>query len=798
MTQIYLWCKALFISSLFLFIAHSGKANIFLVTNTNAAGAGSLSDAIFNANYTHPGRDTINFNIPGGGPFIIKPGVNGFTAIEDALFINGYSQPGSVPGSFAMRTILIVLDGGGLPPYLSGLYLTSGNVEIAGLNIRNFGESGIIIGGNLQNIHVWGSFIGTNETGTAAAFNGRNGIATAPLISDSCRNITIGTNGDGVNDEWEGNVISGNRDNGIAFHLVRNSVIAGNYIGVGVNGTEAIGNATAGIVLNERSKNNIIGTNADGVSDSFETNVIGNNSLYGIWLYNSSDSNTVAGNRVGINVSNNAAPNTMGIIVWNASHNVIGVTTHLSQANIIGSNAKYGIKLQAGDYFAVLGGATTQQNRISGNFIGTYPPGIAARGNGIFGVYAESLSGYDVINNVVGSNNDGSNDILEGNVIAFNQQSGVSTYTGFAGTGKLTGLSISKNRMYGNVELGIDLKTDLTAGRGVSPNHNTPLTGPNNFVNAPVLTNILESGDNFIINGFSDAGATIELFKADGKHPSNPLPAGFTKSFGEGIVFYFRLKEGGILDGYNDNNNTVGTYDRIVEGNNNPNMINANRFSFTIPKVLFPGLTTITGLTATATDADGNTSEFSGVVMPPIDAPLPVDFISFKGVYSNGKVTLLWATENETDNSHFDVERSNDGRTFAALGSVAASHNSSGNYSYIDAAPLSNNFYRLKQVDINGDFKYSKIISLNTKAIRILVSPNPFVDHLNVSYQLETEGAVEVFIYDVIGRLIKKHSLKGIKGYNFQSISDLNQLPSGQYFIRLIGDNVHEQVKIVK
>jgi hypothetical protein len=797
MKHLYSSYKRVFAALLFFFIIISTKANTYWVTNTNVNGTGSLGDAINLAN-NHAGKDTIAFNIAGSGPFVIQPDLNGFPVILDPLFINGYSQPGSQAGTFTSRKISIVIDGMGQASYLSGLQIASSNVEIAGLNVRNFGESGITINGGLQNISIWGSFIGTNETGTAAASNGRNGIRTSTGATASTWNITIGTNGDGVQDAWEGNVIGGNHDNGIALAFARNAKISGNYIGIGASGTEVIGNSTAGIVLDQSSKNNLIGTDANGTSDDLEANVIGNNGKYGVWLYNSSDSNWVSGNKIGLNASNDAAPNVMGVIVWNSSANTIGVSTSAAQGNIICSNTKYGVKLQAGDYYAVLGGNTTQHNMISGNWIGTFAPGIADRGNGIFGVYAEAMSGYDVINNWIGSNNDLSNDAIEGNIIAFNKQSGVSTYTGFAGTGQLTGLTISKNKMYGNVELGIDLKTDLTAGRGVSPNHNNPLTGPNNYVNAPVLTNIIESGDNFIINGFSDPGAIIELYKADGTHPSNPLPLGFTKSFGEGIIPYLRLKEGGILDNFGDNNANVGTYDKAIEGDVNPNIINANRFSFTIPKALFPGLTTTTGLTATATDADGNTSEFSGVVLPPVNAPLPVDFISFKAVLSAGKATLTWQTENEVSNDHFDVERSGDGRTFSKLGAVPASHAPVGNYTFVDGSPLSNNYYRLKQVDVNGDFKYSKVVYLQAQALQIQISPNPFADHLNLSYNLENAGKVKVYVYDMVGRMIKEIDLQGNKGYNTQSISSLGFLPSGQYVVRLVGDNLQAQVRLVK
>ncbi len=118
-----------------------------IVTNTGNNGPGSLRNAILFANSTIGIKDTITFNIPGTGPFTIKP-LTQLPAITDPVIIDGYSQPGaSVATASDPATIMIEILGemSGAPD--SGLVVRAGNCNISGLSIRNFQRNLILYRG---------------------------------------------------------------------------------------------------------------------------------------------------------------------------------------------------------------------------------------------------------------------------------------------------------------------------------------------------------------------------------------------------------------------------------------------------------------------------------------------------------------------------------------------------------------------------------------------------------------------------------------------------------------------------
>jgi hypothetical protein len=97
------------------------------------------------------------------------------------------------------------------------------------------------------------------------------------------------------------------------------------------------------------------------------------------------------------------------------------------------------------------------------------------------------------------------------------------------------------------------------------------------------------------------------------------------------------------------------------------------------------------------------------------NAPLPVVLTSFSCTSENSYITLNWQTSQEINNSYFEIQKSNDGINFTGIGKVTASASDGKNslhaYSYTDAqASTKNNYYRLRQIDIDGNFSYSEII----------------------------------------------------------------------------------------
>lgn len=781
----------------FLCIGLITKAGIFVVTNTNSFGLGSFEQAILNANFT-PGKDTIVFNITGTGPHILRPNGDFFPRITDPLFVNGYSQPGSALGPIGSRSINIVLSGTRTPGY-DGLTIQSNDVQVAGLNIRNF-DSGIRFSTIISNVHVWGCYIGTDTTGNVGVGNLRNGIWSNASFteSDSVKNVVIGTNGDGFLDPVEGNLICSSGANGIQFNHTKDSRIAGNVFGIAANGTTKLGNGGSGIRMEVLSLRNVIGSNSDGVSDQFEGNAMGNNAQAGIWLANGSDQNQIRTNVIGLGIDESAHPNRVGIVLQNVSDVTVGTNSDgVSddiEGNLISGNSEDGIYVYTGQSFTIYD-KNIQGITIVGNRIGTNANATAGRPNQRHGVYFEVFNGYNISQCRIGTNNDGVNDIGEGNIIAYNGGDGITTFTLFGSFANIDRITVSRNSIFNNTGLGIDWSVDkFSQGVGVTPNDQGDADqGPNGYYNAPVITNIVDGGTTWIVSGFSRPGSIIEFFNADAGPNPNPLPGGFTKSFGEGQVFYARVQEGGTLNGIEDTDNTTGTYTLVEEGNNNPNSITENRFEFAIPKALMPNATLIT---ATATDALGNTSEFGGGFT---NAILPVQLLSFSAVAGENKVTVQWKTAREINAKNFEVLRSVDGRNYETIGIVAAGARN-GSYQLVDAQPLNKAYYRLKQIDQDGKYEYSKaiFIQLGNSLVKNQVKPNPFTDNFTVSFNSNQGGAVFIRIIDGLGRPTAIYPYQALKGLNNFNVSGLNTLKAGQYYVEVSGADFRTITPVLK
>ena len=210
----------------------------FVVTNTNDSGPGSLRQAILNANLaTHAPPDTIQFAIPGTGPFLIQPATP-LPAMSHATIVDGYSQPGSSPNTLAQgdnAVILIRLDGTNVG-YNDGLLITGGGSTVEGLDVTGF-FNGIHEVGDSADV-IQGNFIGTDPGGISPLGN-YYGIEL-----DGSANTVGGTTAGARN------VISGNSD-GVLITGDAN-LVEGNYIGTdasGANVSNAVGNTYDGVQL---------------------------------------------------------------------------------------------------------------------------------------------------------------------------------------------------------------------------------------------------------------------------------------------------------------------------------------------------------------------------------------------------------------------------------------------------------------------------------------------------------------------------------------------------------------------
>ena len=165
-----------------------------------------------------------------------------------------------------------------------------------------------------------------------------------------------------------------------------------------------------------------------------------------------------------------------------------------------------------------------------------------------------------------------------------------------------------------------------------------------------------------------------------------------------------------------------------------------------------------------------------------IGTVMPVTWISFNAKAINNKVQLDWKTAHETNTDRFDVERSADGVNFSKIGAVAASQNSSteSDFSFEDEQALSGtSYYRLKQVDIDGQFTYSIVISvkMNTQ-LSVKIIGNPVHNNLHFLVSGVIRKDFQLSILDVTGKRYK--SITGVDGSQQLNVSDLS---AGMYFL---------------
>jgi hypothetical protein len=108
-------------------------------------------------------------------------------------------------------------------------------------------------------------------------------------------------------------------------------------------------------------------------------------------------------------------------------------------------------------------------------------------------------------------------------------------------------------------------------------------------------------------------------------------------------------------------------------------------------------------------------------------SPIPVQWISFTGRENNKRVLLNWSTANEISNQYFAIEKSNNAvNGFTEIGTVNSHGINGGNYEFTDNHPDAFNYYRLKQVDFSGGFKYSETVLVKFQGkFNFVLYPNP-------------------------------------------------------------------------
>jgi hypothetical protein len=258
----------------------------------------------------------------------------------------------------------------------------------------NGGDGIDIVGiGSIDNV-IAGNIIGLDASGLLALPNEDHGLLLGP---NGDQNL-VGTDGNGISDAQERNIISGNTLCGVYVRGAQNTV-AGNYIGTNINGNAALPNQTYGVCIID-AMTNMIGSNGDGVGDSREGNVISGNGYGGIHIGTTgitTAANTIFGNWIGTTASGAGALGNNGAGVWleNVGDNRVGYSTS-TLANVIAHNVSAGIS------FTSLGNVTGNQlvgNRMYANLfgidLGSY--GVTYNDTGDYDSGANSLLNFPVL-----------------------------------------------------------------------------------------------------------------------------------------------------------------------------------------------------------------------------------------------------------------------------------------------------------------------------------------------------------------------------------------------------------------
>lgn len=209
------------------------------------------------------------------------------------------------------------------------------------------------------------------------------------------------------------------------------------------------------------------------------------------------------------------------------------------------------------------------------------------------------------------------------------------------------------------------------------------------------------------------------------------------------------------------------------------NLVFVNPTQITFNVVWPPALAgTTQTLTITNPDCQSVTVNYT---LPNGCAPLPVHWLSFTGSPVNRRVLLNWITDQEPDNLLFDIERKNINGIFEKIGRVNSRGINGGNYEFYDDYPDEVNFYRLKQMNMDGSFTYSNIVKVElSKIFTLVVYPNPVKDQLTIEMpEAYKKGTLRVI--NTTGEVVFTSTLNNA----YRKTIDVSNMPSGTYIIEV-------------
>lgn len=727
------------------------KTATFTVSNLLDSGPGSLREAISQANVA-AGLDNIVFSVSG----TISP-TSALPGISSPVLIDGTSAPGYVACGMPM----IVVNGAAAAG--NGLQLLSGasGSTIQALNVISFPANGIQMINSDNNV-IRACYIGTTQNGLAAAGNNQNGLQVE-LGSDF---NTIG----GPN-ACDGNVISGNNGSGISLNSSNSNTISGNIVGLNFSGTAGVANRAPGILLVNGCSNNIIGG-----STASDRNIVSGNGtgLTGNGVnIDGGSANSILGNYIGLNAAGTAGlGNAENGISINASPNTIIGGVGAFEGNVIADHNFHGIVLNGG----------SNSTNIFGNRIGTNAAGTAAFGNDDSGVIVINSNNVNIGGTAAGQGN-----ILSGSLSEY----GVFVIASLTTTvqGNIIGADITGNaplpNFDGGVRIDFNSNQNIVGGTAAgAPNVIAFNTGYGVGVLSSNCTQNLISMNSI----FCNTAKGIELNGLGNNNHPAPVITNFTAGGATGTA-----TAGDVVELF---------YDSLCAGNcqgkNFIASVTANAvgaWSYIGPLIPSATLVAIGIRTALPATLVGNTSEAICFVN------LPVEWTSFEASKSSGMTAdLHWETASEINARHFAVERSQDGLNFEQIGRVAAQNRSEGAaYSFTDpAAEMGSNSYRLRQVDLNGDFNYSETRELvfGGSGISLQMGANPADDQISFELSGSELSKFSYSLYSQSGReIVANVPLPDQSNYSANIAS--TDLPAGIYYLRIVGQQYQTARKVM-
>ena len=727
-----------------------GKGTIFTVLNLNDSNLGSLRSNIIAAN-SSPGLDTIVFAVA-GQINLLSP----MNPITDAVRIDGSTALGYAP--CGPPTIILNGSGAGSANGIQLLATGSGSSLIA-LNVQGFALNGIQLIDSDANT-IQGCFVGLTAAGMGPMPNGLNGIQ---MEGGSDFNLIGGPV------PCQGNVFSGNGGSGISVNFSSTNTFSGNLVGTNATGMAAVGNGGIGILLINGSNDCVIGG-----STQFERNIVANNGtgLGGNGINVDGSANTIIRNNyVGIDITGTVAMgNAENGIAINAAPGTIIGGTGPDEGNIISNHNFHAIVLNGG----------SNNVTIQGNMMGTDATGSVAMGN--------DDSGVIVINSTmvtIGGSAPGAGNLLSGSLSEYGifiiSSNNVTVHGNLIGT-DITGTLPIPN-FDGGIRVDFFSNDNFIGGTGAGEGNTIAFnTGYGVGVLSADCDRNLITRNSF----FCNTGDMIELSGLGNDNHPAPVVSSFTAGGATGTA-----SANDIIELYYDSTCTASCQGKDFIGSVTAN--GAGTWSYTGPLNTSRTLVTVAIRTALPPTGVNNTSEATCTII------LPVEWASFTAELTpEQEAQLDWETASESNASHFEVERSLDGQNFEAIGQVQAENLDQGSsYRFFDPTPQSGlNSYRLRQVDLNGDFSYSEVrtVLLEGNGLQFAVAPNPADDQLTVFLSDPGQSRAQLILTDETGRLVQQHELELQSGTSFQLSS--TELPSGLYFLTVVTPSGRKSKKI--